>query len=134
VAAAGQSSEDGVLLQGWVEWVEVREALDENLLVLRSESVTTALACVAPLLGGNTEEFLHLPHLLEVVSPSRSGWPVGSGGGGVYDIISFLKALFLETRTYGAHGFWRGVALVLLLLKVEPPRRNVRHRQQAQSC
>jgi hypothetical protein len=33
---AGQSSKDGVLLQGWVGWVEVHETLDENLLGLRS--------------------------------------------------------------------------------------------------
>jgi hypothetical protein len=95
--------------------------------------VTTALACVAPLLGGNTEEFSHLPHLLEVASPGRSGWPVGGGGGGVYDVVYFWKAS-LETCTCGAHRFWRGVALVLLLLKVEPPRRNIRRHRLAKSC
>jgi hypothetical protein len=68
VAAAGQSSEDGVLLQGLVRWGEVHETPDENLLGLRSEPVMTALASVAPLLGGVTEECSHL-HLLEVVSP-----------------------------------------------------------------
>jgi hypothetical protein len=65
VAAAGQSSEDGVLLQGLVSWREVQETPDENLLGLRSEPVMTALAGVAPLLG---EECSHL-YLLEVVSP-----------------------------------------------------------------
>jgi hypothetical protein len=68
VAAAGQSSEDGVLLQGLVSWREVHETPDENLLGLRSEPVMTALAGVAPLLGGVTEECLHL-YLPEVVSP-----------------------------------------------------------------
>jgi hypothetical protein len=48
----------------------VHETPDENLLGLRSEPVMTALAGVAPLLGGVTEdeECSHL-HLLEVVSP-----------------------------------------------------------------
>jgi hypothetical protein len=67
VAASGQSSEDGVLLQGLVSWGEVHETLDENLLGLRSKPVMTALMGVAPLLGGVTEECSHL-HLLEVVS------------------------------------------------------------------
>jgi hypothetical protein len=39
------------------------------LLGLRSEPVMTALAGVAPLLGGVTEECWHLPNLLGVVSP-----------------------------------------------------------------
>jgi hypothetical protein len=68
VAEAGQSNEDDVLLQGRVGWVKVRETPDENLLGLRSEPMTMALAGVTPLLGGITEECSHLPHLLEVVS------------------------------------------------------------------
>jgi hypothetical protein len=113
VAAAGQSSKDDVLLQGPMGCDEVCETPDENLLGLISEPVMTGLVGAAPLLGGVIEECWHLPHLLGVVSPGckpRPGCP--GGGGGVYDVVSFLKASLWETRTCGAHGFWRGVALV----------------------
>jgi hypothetical protein len=58
-----------LLLQDLVGWDEVRETQNGNLLGLWSEPMMTALAGVAPLLGGVTEECSHLPHLLEVVSP-----------------------------------------------------------------
>jgi hypothetical protein len=96
--------------------------LENKHVVLRKlevlEPVMVALRGVAPLLRGITEECSHFPH--------RLGRPVDDGG--VYDVVSFLKASFLDIYTCGAHGFWRGVALVLLLLNVELPRRNVHRR------
>jgi hypothetical protein len=53
----------------WWEGARFARLRMKIMLRLRSEPVTTALAGVASLLGGITEECWHLPNLLRVVSP-----------------------------------------------------------------